>query len=210
MAAKGGGCIDRHPKTRERQPSLTEMAIATYAGTLTGMCNRRFLWNETHVWGTEWRVLQKTAEKQPKKSWRMIEPWPGEGGFGTWLNRMRCLSNHGRHLQFSGGRPWTLGWWLSGEEVLCWEPCVSNQQHSLLWNKCLWALCEHLIKLNKHFIECTVKLYFEIYERSHFNSFVLFLTLGLQLSVFIRRELWKGPLTAGFMACFSCLLTVVN
>lgn len=93
--AKGGGCISRNPENVECQRSITELAIATFPGTLAGMCNTRFLWNESHVRRAEWRALHKTAEKQPEKSSWMIEPWPGERIFGTWLNRMHCYPTIG-------------------------------------------------------------------------------------------------------------------
>lgn len=58
----------RNPENVECQRSVTELATATFPGTLAGMCNTRFLWNETHVRRAEWRALHKTAEKQPEKS----------------------------------------------------------------------------------------------------------------------------------------------
>lgn len=36
------------------------------------------------------------------------------------------------------------------------------------------------------------------------------LTLDLQMSIIVRCEHLEGAFTAGFMACFSCLLYVVN
>lgn len=43
-----------------------------------------------------------------------------------------------------------------------------------------------------------------------FQLLCVVLTLGLQMSIFVRCEHLERAFTAGFMVCFSCLLYVVN
>lgn len=107
--AKGGGSVYHNPKNIECQWRMTELATATSPGVPVGMCNTRFLWDETHVQKAWWRVLHKTAEKQPKKK-ELMNGWVlariREGKCGTWLNRLQELSNHQMHLRCSRRRQW--------------------------------------------------------------------------------------------------------